>query len=185
MDDKSLEELVRLCQNDLEYVAELWTRLKPISDHIVSGFAKTQEEREEFYQESKEVLIQALKRYNPQKDAGIQTYFKKRLYWYAQDLQKRQQKIPVLLKEEEMYTLDNKIDDIPSIEDKVLLKEQVDRLYWALNQLKPKEKELITALYLENKSISDVALMHQASYNQIESRKRRVLKKIRNIFDGN
>lgn len=183
MRNKSFKATPLSSHKDNNYVAQLWKTLQPACHYYVNLFATTEAMKEELYLEYGEVFVQALQKYDPTREAELKTYFSKAMYLRGLNFQKKTSKLPSLLKEEELYSIDQIAENEKGIEEQVLLSEEISKLRVALERLKPEERKFIEDIFFENKSVAELAHQYQASYAKMDSRKRRILKKIKNIFD--
>ena len=70
-----------------------------------------------------------------------------------------------------------------SVEDVVCRKLMADKLHTALMQLTKEERDLIYALFFDEKTESEVAKSLGVSQQAIHKRKNRILKKLKNFFE--
>ena len=70
-----------------------------------------------------------------------------------------------------------------SVEDVVFRKLMADKLHTALMQLTKEERDLIYALFFDEKTESEVAKSQGVSQQAIHKRKNRILKKLKNFFE--
>lgn len=70
-----------------------------------------------------------------------------------------------------------------SVEDVVFRKLMADKLHTALMQLTKEERDLIYALFFDEKTESEVAKALGISQQAVHKRKNRILKKLKNFFE--
>ena len=75
---------------------------------------------------------------------------------------------------------DSRID----VEKLVDMKFQIEELYKALDRLSPEEREIIQALFFEEKSETNVGDSLGVSKQAINKRKKKILAKLKNFLEG-
>lgn len=70
----------------------------------------------------------------------------------------------------------------PTIEDKLIAQEQLQKLKLALASLEPEEKELIYKLFFHDKTEADLAAELFVTQQTISKRKKKILSKLKNMM---
>lgn len=180
--DLSIYELVILSKQDIAYTVVLWDRLKPLCLKWVNKFNKEQEDIEGLYQETYMILLKAIEAYDLSQGKKFESYFKILLYRWGYNYQHKKKE--VLLMREEEDGRDHRIDEDACTEAQGILNIQLEKLYKALKYLEQDEYELLVAFYVRQERIKEISRRKGVSEQAIESRKRRLLKKIKKICDG-
>ena len=181
--EPTIQELVALCKQDMIYTQMLWERFRPLCLKWVSKFDKEQEDIEGLYQETYLIMLKALKDYDVDQKKNFESYFKIVLYRWGYNYQHKK-KEQLVLSKEEGENLENQIDERACTEAQGMLNLQIAKLDIALQALNQDDYELIIALYVKGERIKAISEQYGVSYIAIESRKRRILKKIKKFFDG-
>ena len=79
----------------------------------------------------------------------------------------------------EMLDFDTDGDYEFTLEDEVIAYDEVKKLYAAIDELEPKEREVIERYYLLEQSLGEIACEGDMSYHQYVSLKKRALVKLR------
>ncbi len=173
-----IEELVKRSLEDQSYTLYLWEKMKPLCLKWAHKLGHIEGDREDLYQESYILLIRALRCYEVCQNMSFEAYFKMVLYRWGRDYKCR--KRPELMKESsEAYFWESQVDEGQQVEESIIGKERATYLIKGLESLSEFEYNLLVDFYIRELKIGDIASSHHMNYKALESRKRRILKKLR------
>ena len=75
------------------------------------------------------------------------------------------------------------VDEDVDIEKIIETKMRIEDLYKALEKLNDEEKELIYAIYFEEKTLKDIANTHDTNLMKISRIRDKILRKLRDMLD--
>lgn len=185
----SIQELVELSKQDRGYISELWSIFEKDCMGWAKKVQKTPEDILDLYNESYIILGKAVETYDIDRGIDFERYFRSMLKYEGQRYRKKYDKrlrrelyLPGTNEEGDLY--DGLADERIHVEEEVVQQMAVDRMYQALKKLKEDERYILNAFYFKNDSIEKISLHLGVSYDAIDSKKRRTLKKLQKICDG-
>ncbi|MDD7463196.1 MAG: sigma-70 family RNA polymerase sigma factor [Anaerococcus sp.] len=156
--------------------SKILEKYRPLLLKTVSSFPVF--EKDEALDEAREVLIDAIEKYDKTK-AGFGGYLKYRLYYHFLDKTKKPRYLSLnektLAGEEIQDSLEADID----IEKDFLDQETYDELYKAIQVLDDKEKILIHMRYFEDKSYQEIGKVFNLSPKTIRNNHYKIISKLR------
>ncbi len=156
-------------------LAYWWDKLYPlrrkfVSETLLNGFEKEDIEQECFLQ-----LHKAMERYNPHLGVPFESYYKVVLHgWRANQNQNKRNREIAVGEEAFFFLKDERTDIEREVEKKLLMKEAVA----LINELEEKEQGIITAFYLQNKKIKEIAEEYGMAYKTVEAKKKKALSQL-------
>lgn len=138
-------------------------------------------EKEEAIDEAKEVVIDAIKNYDPKK-ASFSGYLKYRLYYHFLDKSKKQFPLSLNSLDRKGEELENMIKSPLDLEKDLLDKEKYQYLYSCIEKLKKDEKKLIYLKYFSNKSHKEIGEILGLASKTISNKHYLIIKKLRKEF---
>lgn len=165
----------------------LWLMLRPMWSKWAYKMSMVDNEKSDWEQESYIVLDTALRTYEEGYAISFNAYYRMLLYRYGKKVMNKPRE--VLVYEQDQLGGQQEIADTSiAIEDEVVAREWEEEkgfmVRMLLAKLTPRDKELIEALYLYQKPITQFAKEKGTSYDAIECRKRRVLKKLKSFLQN-
>ncbi|WP_179632063.1 sigma-70 family RNA polymerase sigma factor [Clostridium peptidivorans] len=182
----NLEELVLKAQcSDKRSLETLTNYFKPYiikQAHLtyVNGY-----EMEDLIQIGYVSLLKAIKMYKPiNKNFNYYALasIKRNFYYLIRQQARHNGEYSMEFETGEGLTLGDSIEDKFNLEEDYLKEETHQKLKESLKLLNKEEKELISWIYLQNKSLKEYAEIKGITYNQGRYKLQRVLKKLRKEF---
>lgn len=184
--EKSIEELVHLSLEDQSYTLLLWGKMKPLCLNWAYKLRDIEEDIEDLYQESYLLLLKALKHYEAYQNMKFESYFKLVLYSWGRDY-KHKYRTELIQNRDDQDFWESVEDTGEGVEDYMINQERYRDLAKGLKHLSQLEYELLIDFYMKGHKISEIATRYHMSYKALETKKRRTLKKLKEIvthFEG-
>ena len=160
-------------------IAYWWDRLYPLRRKFVRETHLGGLEQEDLEQECFIQLLKALEKYRPEMGVPFESYYKVVLHGWRANQNRVKARMELAFGEDGLFFVkDERINIEQDVERKMLSEE----VYKKLGELEQEEQIIITAYYLQNKKLADIADMLQQPYKTVERKKRIALKKLRMIL---
>lgn len=179
---REVNKLVKLSQEGNDLAKErLLLRLKPLILASIRRYYNHREEYEDLIQEGYEIVLRALKDYDPNKGSQFLGYTKLQLKYHYLDKNKGKilSSLNVPIGDEDMELLDLLESKDAGPVDKILSEEELGELVGALNLLTERQREIIMEFYFNGLSLKDIARKLNISYSTVANTKTSGLKKLR------
>ncbi|MGL5676491.1 MAG: hypothetical protein ACRDDX_08755 [Cellulosilyticaceae bacterium] len=170
----------------MDEVAE-WMAYKPLWSKWAYKMAGVDMDKEDWEQQSFEVFHHAVETYKESYEITFSAYYRMVLYRYGKRVISQKGCSPSLSLEMEEGTHRQKDETVAIEEDfiegsvRMLMSEA---LHIGLKKLTLEERCLIEDFYLRNVPLAKIAASAKKSYNAMESKKRRALKKLKSLLES-
>ena len=179
---KSLVEKAKVYKED-KYV--LWMYLQPLWQKWAYQMGQVDYEKADWIQESYMVFEEAVKAFREGYGITFTAYYRMILYRKGKKYFIKPRDY-LLFKSEDEKEQNVQRDESIAIEEEVLQKEEASEVKEKINKvlktLKEKDRELIIEVYFKERGLKETAQVLGMSYDALECKKRRLLKKLRNTL---
>ncbi|MGL4798994.1 MAG: sigma-70 family RNA polymerase sigma factor [Cellulosilyticaceae bacterium] len=164
-----------------------WMVYKPLWSKWAYKMAGVDMDKEDWEQQSFEVFHHAVETYKESYEITFSAYYRMVLYRYGKRIMSQKGCGPSLSLEMEESTYQQK-DETIAIEEN-FVEESVrsllsEALQIGLQKLTTEERCLIEDFYLKNVPLAKIAEKARKSYDAIEAKKRRALKKLKSLLES-
>lgn len=157
---------------------------KPLFYKMMLFMPSGKRDREELFQDSVLILLEAVNRYDPSKNVPFEAYIRDRLkFFYYNQLKKKEADCSLDTGWEEGNAFINFMaDEENRIEDFIEDKEEYKVLHEALTQLTQKQRKVIEDFYIKRKKLGLIAKEMGCSYGVAVKHKEKALLKLKKIL---
>ncbi|NLM13440.1 MAG: sigma-70 family RNA polymerase sigma factor [Epulopiscium sp.] len=169
---------------DIKAMEYLITSFKPLFYKMMLFMPSGKRDREELFQESVLILLEAVNRYDPSKNVPFEAYIRDRLkFFYYNQLKKKEADCSLDTGWEEGNAFINSLMDEESrIEDFITYKEEHKALLEAFSGLTKKQHKVIEDFYIKRKKLGMIAKEMGCSYGVAVKHKEKALLKLKKIL---
>lgn len=176
-----MKELIEKAKKDKEAMYEVVEAFMPLIKKVVRLYEKDYENFEDEIQEGRLILIKCIRGYDISSNCPFEAYVKKAVYHSLRCyIIKKNSNLDWSLDNEieEGITLIDLLDSGVDIEGDIVAKENIKKLRWAIDKLKPKYKDLVIDIYFNKVSMASICKERNCHYMTVVSTKERALKKL-------
>lgn len=180
---REINQLIKLSQEGCQVAKEdLLRRLKPLILNSIKNYYNRKDEYEDLIQEGYEVVLRALREYDPSKGARFLGYLKLQLkYHYLNKYKEKREKLTLNLP-----LGDGGVEILDLIESSQALpleglikRESSQELGKTLDCLTKRQKQIIIESYINELSLKEISQKLQLSYRTVANTKSSALKRLR------
>lgn len=179
-------ELARL--GDLESVAGILDRMRPLIIAQIRRYYNKQDDYDDLISQGNLVLLEALKDYDETRGVKFLGYAKCQLMYLYLD--KHKERVHISLNSSVSQDGDGEMIDLLLSEsdgplDRFLECEKYGEMYECLDSLTPRQKQIVTMFYIGDLSIPDISERLGIAYRTVVNIKTTALKKMKSILEKN
>ncbi|MGL4362815.1 MAG: sigma-70 family RNA polymerase sigma factor [Cellulosilyticaceae bacterium] len=173
----------------MKEILKYWEEYAPLVNKWSYQMSKIDYTKEDWEQEAYLIFIKAYETFNGDYQIGFGAYFRMLLYRQGKRYMTR-----TISKTPKLTVFDK--DDMPEevadeekwkLEDDVIygmtLLEDGRRLRRAITELTEDEQDILYRFYFHRQKAKEIAVIHNCSASALESRKKRMIKKLKKIYD--
>ena len=179
--------IVKSARNgELESVAEILDRLRPLIIAQIRRYYNSRDEYEDLISQGNLVILECLKNFDEERGVKFLGYIKAQLMYLYLDKHKERRHISLnssISGEGDGEMIDLLISDAQGPLDVLLDLEKRHRLYKALNSLTTRQKLIIKFFYVDGLSIGEIADRLGVAYRTVVNIKTYTLKNMRTILE--